>query len=99
MKGGNYSIGQLRDFLHTLERENAALGIFITLYSLRERQRQNAEAELGTAGSLELGASTWPRVQLWSIEDFFDGHLPQLPALADPFTGKEPPDQPVSRLL
>ena len=35
-----------------------------------------------------MGASRYPRVQVWSIADYFDGRFPHLPALADPFTGK-----------
>lgn len=99
VKGGSYSIGQLRDFLHTLERDNAALGIFITLRALQGRQRQNAEAELAGVGELSLGASTFPRAQLWSIEDWFADRLPQLPALADPFTGKAIPEEMQTRFL
>ena len=99
VKGGSYSIGHLRDFLHTLEREKAALGVFITLQALRGRQRQNAEAELAGAGELTLGAASFPRAQLWSIEDWFADRLPRLPALADPFTGKAIPEELQTRLL
>ena len=99
VKGGSYSIGHLRDFLHTLEREQAALGVFITLQALRGRQRQNAEAELAGAGELTLGAASFPRAQLWSIEDWFADRLPRLPALADPFTGKAIPEELQTRLL
>ena len=99
VKGGNYSIGQIRDFLHTMEREKAALGVFITLDALRGRQRQNAEAELAGVGELSLGASTFPRAQLWSIEDWFTDRLPKLPLLADPFTGKAIPEELQTRFL
>ncbi|MCY3720508.1 MAG: site-specific DNA-methyltransferase [Anaerolineaceae bacterium] len=99
VKGGSYSISHLRDFLHTLERESAALGVFITLDTLRGRRRQNAEAELAGAGSIVLGASTFPRAQLWSIEDWFTDRLPMLPALADPFTGKAIPEELQTRFL
>lgn len=99
VKGGSYSIGQLRDFLHTVEREKAALGVFITLHALQGRQRQNAEAELAGVGELSLGASTFPRAQLWSIENWFADRLPHLPVLADPFTGKAIPEELQTRFL
>ena len=37
---------------------------------------------------LKLGATEYPRAQLWSIQDYFDNRMPMLPALADPYTGK-----------
>ena len=35
-----------------------------------------------------MGAGRYPRVQVWSIADYFDGRFPLLPTLADPYTGK-----------
>lgn len=93
VKGGKYSLSQLRDFLHTVNRENAAFGIFITLNSLLGRQRRNAEKELASTGELKVGASTYPRVQLWSLEDYFNGMKPQLPDMTDPFTGRALPEE------
>lgn len=92
VKGGSFNASQLRDFMHTLENEKAALGVFITLRRLAGRQLQNARAVLAGAGSLTLGASTYPRAQLWSIEDYFMERMPRLPDLADPFTGKAIPE-------
>ncbi len=34
-----------------------------------------------------VGARDYPRIQLWSVEDCFDGRPPDLPPLADPYTG------------
>lgn len=99
VKGGGFGISQLRDFLHTLERDKAALGVFITLRALTGRQLQNARAALAGAGTLTLGASTFPRAQLWSIEDYFSGRMPHLPDLADPFTGKAIPEEMQTRFF
>lgn len=52
----------------------------------------NARATLAGAGSVTLGAASFPRAQLWSLENWFAGRMPQLPDLADPFTGKAIPD-------
>ena len=30
----------------------------------------------------------YPRLVLWSIEDLFDGQMPNIPVLADPYTGQ-----------
>ncbi len=85
VKGGKPARGQLRDFLHVVEREEAAMGVFITLDAVPRQWH----AEASGAGQVSLGASTFPRVQCWSIRQHFDGTPPQLPPLTDPYTGKE----------
>ena len=85
VKGGRYQLGQLRDFLGVMERERAAMGLYTTVEPIRAA---GARAEATHKGFLTLGASQYPRAQLWSIEDYFDNRMPLLPALADPYTGK-----------
>ncbi len=85
VKGGRFSLSQLRDFLHVVAREGAALGLFITLDPVTSRA---ARAEAAGAGSVMFGTSTYPKVQLWSVSQWFAGERPDLPALADPYTGK-----------
>ena len=85
VKGGAFQLGQLRDFLYVCEREGAACGVFITLGRVRSPQARALAAERGEAAS---GAGRYPRVQLWSIEELFEGRRPALPALADPQTGR-----------
>ncbi len=85
VKGGrSFSLSQFRDFLHVVERENAAAGIFITTDTVAS---STARAEASQQGEISVGASRYPRVQLWSIADFFERRYPQLPSLADPYTG------------
>ena len=62
-------------------------GIFITLG--RVQPSRNVMAEIAQAGKLTIGATDYPRLQLWSIQDYFDGMEPKLPAMRDPFTGKQ----------
>ena len=85
VKGGRIRPGHVRDFLHTVRRENAAFGVFITLEPV---QSSDARAEAAGEEPVTLGASRYPRVQLWSIRDYFEGRMPILPSLADPYTGK-----------
>lgn len=73
----------VRDFLGVLAREDA-LGVFITL----ERAPQSWAAEAAGAGRFRLGAESYPRCQMWSIEEFFEGSRPHLPAMLDPLTGR-----------
>ena len=86
VKGGRFQASALRDFLGTIEREDASMGIFITLDRITSA---NARADAASKGILRLGAQEYPAVQLWSIRDYFDNRLPSLPTMADPFTGKE----------
>ena len=86
VKGGRFNVSQLRDFLGTMERENAAAGVFITLDRLTS---PSARADAASKGAYRIGAQEYPSVQLWSIRDYFDNRFPALPTMADPFTGKE----------
>ena len=85
VKGGKYRLGQLRDFLGVMEREQAAIGVYTTVEPIRAA---GAHAEAARRGNLRLGATEYPRAQLWSMRDYFDDRMPLLPALADPYTGK-----------
>ena len=86
VKGGRtFQIGELREFLHVVERENAAAGVFITLDPVGSSA---ARAEARRLGETVAGAERHARVQLWSIADHFEGRRPHLPALTDPNTGK-----------
>ena len=88
VKGGKFNLKDLRDFLHVIEREQAALGIYITLDPVNS---SDAKKEAANKGDFIIGASRYPRVQLWSIAEHFSSstlRIPTLPAMLDPFTGK-----------
>ena len=84
-KGGAFALSQFRDFLHVVNSNNAALGIYITLEPVTSRA---ARAEAAALSSIRIGAAEYPRVQFWSIQDYFDGRRPNLPVMADPNTGR-----------
>lgn len=88
VKGGRFQPNDLRAFRGVMASEEAALGIFITLRKVVGRQRQNADRELAGFGLLQQETASFPRLQLWSIEEYYDDRLPQLPTLAHPFTGR-----------
>ena len=85
VKGGGYTATTMRDFQRVIDRESAAAGIYITLRKTNARGAHRSAAELGT---LEVGAKTYPKLQLWSVEELLEGRLPNLPDMADPYTGK-----------
>ncbi len=84
-KGGKFQISHFREFLHVAEREHAALAVFITLDPVSS---PSAIAEAANKGEKTLGANSYPRMQLWTIAQYFEGIKPNLPAMLDPFTGK-----------
>ena len=85
VKGGGYTADALRSFEAVMHREQATAGIFVTL---KRVTTASAHAAARKRGVLELGASRYPRLQFWCVEDYFDGIVPRLPAMADPYTGK-----------
>jgi len=85
VKGGKYFPSNLRDFLHVVERYDASFGIFVTLDRINSK---HAKAEVSAMGKLKVGISEYPRVQLWSIADYLENRLPNLPPMANPYTGK-----------
>lgn len=85
VKSGKFSLSQLRDFLHVIERENAALGIYLTLDSVTS---PSAISEIANKGTVVIGTETFPRVQCYSMAEHFDEQQWRLPQLTDPYTGK-----------
>ena len=85
VKSGHFSLSQFRDFMGVLGTEDAALGLFITLDSVSTR---DARSLIVKSGQVVVGAERYHRLDLWSIEDYFDERRPHLPPMLDPFTGK-----------
>ena len=93
VKSGNLGglASDARDFLHVMEREQAVCGVFITMKKIDRRRR--AHRDFAEMGRFEIGANNYPRAQFWSIEEYFQGHQPNLPPMLNPYTG-EPLFQP-----
>ena len=89
VRSGRFSLPQLRDFCNVVRREQAALGIYITLDSAPTAA---ARRQLAGMGRVQIGSRDYPRVQMWSIRDYFEQRVPELPGMTDPYTGQ--PDQP-----
>ena len=86
VKGGDsFSLSALRDFIGVTERDNAALGCYVTLEPITSQQARMAAAN---SGKITVSGYTYRRMQLWPVSDYFDDRLPNLPVMADPFTGK-----------
>jgi site-specific DNA-methyltransferase (adenine-specific) len=78
VKSGHVDASQIRDLKGTIERENAAIGIFVTL----EEPTRNMREEAATAGAWHSNVwnRDYPRIQMLSIRDLLEEHRkPDLP--------------------
>lgn len=81
VKSGHVNASQIRDLKGTLEREKAAIGLFITL----EEPSRNMREEAATAGfwHSDVWNDDYERIQILSITDLLERHVkPHLPAHA-----------------
>jgi len=83
VKSGHVKSGDIRDLKGTLERETAALGIFITL----DPPSQDMETEAVTAGYYHSPGwnQDYRRIQILTIESLLKGALVQMPPTAQTF--------------
>jgi site-specific DNA-methyltransferase (adenine-specific) len=77
VKGGaNVGVGMIRDLIATIERERAKVGVLLSLEDPTSKMR----IEAATAGLYKTEAlGDFPRIQIMTIEDLFDGRKPHLP--------------------
>ena len=85
VKGGKFSLSALRDFIHVTDRDKAAMGCYITLLPVTT---QASRIEVVNTGKVSVQNVPYPRMQTWSIADYFDEKLPKFPTMNDPYTGK-----------
>ena len=69
---------QVRDIKGTLERENAAMGIFVPL----EKPTREMGLEATTAGMYRVWERDYPKIQIGSIRELLEqGRVPAIPPL------------------
>lgn len=79
VKGGKVGAAQVRDFVGTIGRENAAMGIFITLDEPTKPMTTEA-ASAGVYASRLDPKVTVPKVQIVTIEELMSGGTPRQPS-------------------
>ena len=85
VKGGaNVNVAMIRDLGHVVEREDAKIGVFITLAPPTGPMTREAVK----AGFYETEYGKYPRLQILTIEDLFAGKKPNIP-LVDPSVFKK----------
>ncbi len=81
VKGGQH-IGpaMIRDLEGTVEREKAGFGIFICIKEPTSEMKK--EAASGEMFETPIGTKH-PRIQIYTIKDYFDGKMPDLPQISN----------------
>ena len=93
VKGGRVSSPQIRDLKGVVEREQAALGLFLSLDAPTREMR--AEEASGGFYHSDIWGRDYPKIQLRTIGDLFAGHDFDLPPRLAPHqsTGRARPPQ------
>nr|WP_232328823.1 DNA methyltransferase [Sphingomonas horti] len=76
--GRNVGVAMVRDLKGVIEREKAPIGIFVCVVNpSREMEREAAAAGMYEAAD----GRTYPRLQIFTLAELFQGHLPKVPLL------------------
>jgi len=75
VKSGHVTLSQIRDFAYVIEREEAAIGIFITLQEPTGPMKSEAAAAGFYETEIEVSKRkmSYPRIQIVTIEELLDG--------------------------
>jgi len=90
VKPRHLASSQIRDLRGVITREDAAIGVFITLESPTSKMRQEA-AEAGFFQTKSVSASKHPRLQLLTIQDLLAGRKIDMPTAQDLRSFKQAP--------
>ena len=78
VKGGNnVGVSMIRDLAHVIEREKAQIGVFITIAEPTEPMFKEAIK----AGYYQTEYGKYPKIQILSIRQLFDGRKPEIPLI------------------
>ena len=78
VKGGrNLNPSMLRDLVGTVKKEDAEFGVLVTVHPPPKSWYAQARAE----GDVSDGMVSYPRIQIYTVQDMFDGRVPSIPAL------------------
>ena len=86
VKGGTANVNDLKALLSQISGGHASVGLFITM---EKWDTPTVKKCIADAGKLQQGATSYNRLVMWSIEEYFasDKKMPNLPPLAHPITG------------
>ena len=77
VKGGNYTLGHIRDFRTAMQNQDADLGVFV----VTSPPSNGIRTEASRTGTYHhpLFDMEAPALQIYEIQDYFSGILPRLP--------------------
>ncbi len=79
VKGGGYTLSQIRDFRTAMQNAKADLGVFV----VTRKPTRGMLDEVRRAGTYQIDAGgftvSMPCLQIYQIQDYFTGILPKLP--------------------
>ena len=76
VKGGeNVNVAMVRDLAHVVDRENARIGVFVTLAEPTGPMRTEAVK----AGFYQTLYGKYPKIQILTIRELFEGKQPNIP--------------------
>ncbi len=80
VKGGSYSVDMVRSLKAVVERENSAMGLLLAL----NLPTQAMLSEAASAGFFQIPGiqKKYPKVQIFTVEEFFAGKRPKIPDIS-----------------
>ena len=90
VKSGNIGVSQIRDLKGVLERENAQIGLFVTLKNPTRAVLHEA-VSAGVYVPKQYPDLQFPRIQILTIEELLAGSEPQYPRFAPEATYRRSP--------
>jgi hypothetical protein len=82
--GDNVQASMVRDLAHVVDREKAKIGVFITL----AEPTAPMKTEAVKAGYYETEFGKYPKIQIVTIKELFDGKKPAIPLVHTWSSGK-----------
>ncbi|MCD6594143.1 site-specific DNA-methyltransferase [bacterium] len=81
VKGGGYGPGEVRDLKGVIERENAEMGLLLALIN----PTKGMLSEAASAGRYQMPevSRTYPKIQIFTVEDYFKGIRPDIPDVSE----------------
>jgi site-specific DNA-methyltransferase (adenine-specific) len=95
VKSGHVKSGDIRDLKGVMEREKAAIGVFLTLEEPTDEMKKEAAAS-GVYHS-EVWQQDYPRLQILTVHDLLDGKTVKMPPDAGTFKRAEKVRKPEAR--
>lgn len=90
VKAGHVTASQIRDLRGVIEREDAAIGVFITLEAPTKPMLSEA-AEAGFFQTRSVAGTRHPRLQILTIEELLGGKKIDMPAQQEIRSFKQAP--------